>query len=103
MVQRQHRIPSHPPSQSENSELQVAAVPRREPALPGINGLGNPGESENGLNETVGRRAPADGRFQAHQPIVGQTLVCPWPELWADRLKSVPPLVDQGCEDAARK
>src|SRR5262247_1328058 len=102
MVQRQHRIPSHPPPQSENSELQVAAVPRREPALPGINGLGNPGQFENGLDEIVGRRAPADGRLQKPQKMGKQTSVCPWPELWADRLKSVPLLVDQSCEDAER-
>jgi hypothetical protein len=37
----------------------------------------------------VGRRAPADGQLQAPQKIVGQTAVCPLPELWADRLKSV--------------
>src|SRR5262249_61304687 len=102
MVQRQHRIPSHPPSKSENSEVQVAAVRRREPPMPGINGLGNPGEFENGLDETVGRRAPADGWLQAPQKIVGQTSVCPSPELWEDRLKSVPLLVDQSCEDAER-
>src|SRR5262245_57023200 len=42
MVQRQHRISSHTPSQPENSELQIAAVPRGEPALPGINGPESP-------------------------------------------------------------
>src|SRR5215813_2097670 len=29
-------------------------------------------------------------------------MVCPLPELWADRLKSVQLLVDQSCEDAER-